>query len=68
MQKYGKFMQTRFHEPKHESKMRLLKSHSHTSERQGYEAGKERQEEKGKEGGLSVRDRKNVKENQRNIT
>ena len=33
----------RFHELEHESKMRLLKTHSHTSERRGYEADKERQ-------------------------
>ena len=32
MQNYGKFMETRFNEPEHESKMRLLKTHSHTSE------------------------------------
>ena len=37
MQKYGKFMETRFLELKHESKMRLLRTHSHTSERRDYE-------------------------------
>ena len=42
MQKYGKLMEPRFHELKHESKMRLLKIHSHTSERRNYEADKER--------------------------
>ena len=31
-QKYGKFVETRFHEAEHEPKMRLLKTHSHTSE------------------------------------
>ena len=45
MQKYGKFMETRFHELEHESKV-LLKTHSHTSERREYEAGKERQEKR----------------------
>ena len=35
MQMRGKFMETRFHELEHESKMRLLKTHSHTSERRG---------------------------------
>ena len=47
MQKYGKVMGTRFHELEHESKMRLFKTHFHTSERRGYKADKERQE-KGK--------------------
>ena len=41
-------METRFHELEHESQMRLLKTHSHTSERRGYKADKKRQE-KGKE-------------------
>ena len=47
-QKYcmEKFMETRFHELEHESKMRLLKPHSHTSERRGYEADKKRHEER----------------------
>ena len=36
MQKYGKFVETRFHEVEHESKMRLLKTHSHTSEGPDY--------------------------------
>ena len=44
MQKYGKFMEARFHELEHESKMRLLKAHPHTSERRHYQADKERQE------------------------
>ena len=43
---YGKLMETRFHEVEHESKMRLLKTHSHTSERRDYEADKERQEKR----------------------
>ena len=41
MQKYGKFGETPV--PlliEHESKMRVLKTHSHTSERLGYEARK----------------------------
>ena len=46
MEKYGKFVETRFHELEHESKMRLLKTHSHTSERRDYEADKELQEKK----------------------
>ena len=44
MQKCGRFVETRFHELEHESKMRLLKTHSHTSERRGYQADKKRQE------------------------
>ena len=46
MQKYGNFMETRFRELEHESNMRFLKTHSHTSERRGYEADKERQEKR----------------------
>ena len=42
MQKCGKFGEIRFHELEHGSKMRLLKTHSHTSERLGYEASKTR--------------------------
>ena len=48
MQKHGKIMETRFHELEHESKMWLLKTHSHTSEQRSYEPDKGRQE-KGKE-------------------
>ena len=40
----GKIVETRFHELEHESKIRLLKTHSHTSERRDYEADKERQD------------------------
>ena len=47
--------------------MRLLKTHSHTSERRGYEADKKRQEKREK-GGLSVGDRKNGNENHCRIT
>ena len=45
--KYEKLMETRFHEllVEHGLKM-LLKPHSQTSERRGYEAGKERQEKR----------------------
>ena len=43
MQKYGEFLETRFHELEYESKMRLLKTHSNTSERRDYEADEERQ-------------------------
>ena len=46
MQKYGKFVETRLHEIEHESKMRLFKTHSHTSERRGYQADKKRQEKR----------------------
>ena len=46
MQKYGKLMETRLYELEHESKMRLLKTHPHTSERQGYEADKARQQKR----------------------
>ena len=49
VQKYGKFLETRFHELEHESKMRLLKTHTHTSGRRGYEADKERQEKRERE-------------------
>ena len=38
LQKYVKFVGTRFHELEHESMMRLLKTHSHTFEQRGYEA------------------------------
>ena len=48
MQKYGKLMENRFHELEHVSKVRLLKTHFHTSEQRGYEADRERQE-KGKQ-------------------
>ena len=40
MQKYGKFGKNRAPLLDHESKMRLLKAHSHNSERPGYEARK----------------------------
>ena len=40
MQKYGKFGEIPVPQLDHESKMRLLKTHSHTSERPGYEARK----------------------------
>ena len=44
-----KSREARFHEllTEYESKMPLLKTHSHTSERRDYEAGKERQEKRG---------------------
>ena len=48
MQKCGKFMETRFNVLEHELKMRLLETHSHTSELRDYEADMERQA-KGKE-------------------
>ena len=46
VQKHGKIHGTRFHELEHELKMRLFKTHSHTSERIGYETDKKRQEKK----------------------
>ena len=48
--------------------MRLLKTHSHNSERRGYEAEKERQAKIGKKGSLSVKGGKDVKENHCRIT
>ena len=39
----GILCKPRFHELEHKSKMRLLKIHTHTCERRGYEAEKERQ-------------------------
>ena len=39
MEKYENFTETRFHELERVSKMRLLQTHSHTSERRDYEAG-----------------------------
>ena len=38
-----------FHKQEHEWKMRLLQTHSHTSERQGHEAGKVRKKKERKE-------------------
>ena len=48
MQKYGTLWEPQFHALEHESKMRLLETHFHTSERQGYEADKGRQKERKK--------------------
>ena len=48
MQKYGQFVATRFDKLEHESKLWLLKTHSHTSEWRGYEANKKRQEKRGR--------------------
>ena len=42
----------RFHELEHVSKMRLLKTHSQTSERLGYEADKERQVRRERRGSI----------------
>ena len=55
------------HEPEHESKMRLLKTHSHTSERRYFEFDNERQENRKMKEALSVRNRRIVKENHRHI-
>ena len=47
MHKYNKFGETPIPRTReHESKMRVLKTHSHTSERRDYEADKERQEKR----------------------
>ena len=46
IQKYGKIVETRLHELYIESKMQLLKTHSHASERRGYDADKEHQEKR----------------------
>ena len=53
-EKYGKFVETRFHELERESKMWLFKTHPQTSERRGYEADKARQEKR------EWKDRENV--------
>ena len=37
MQNYRYIMETQFNEVKHESKMRLFNTHTHISERRGYE-------------------------------
>ena len=58
VQKYGKFMETRFHELEGESKMRLLKNHSRTSERREYEADEERQEKRERRGPFRKRQEK----------
>ena len=42
----GNSWKPRFHDLVHESKMRLLKTHSHTSERRGNEAGEIRKKKK----------------------
>ena len=56
MQKYWKFVETPTLRARHESNMRLLETHSNTSERRGNEAGKARQERERKEG-LALRGR-----------
>ena len=48
--------------------MRLLKTHSHTSERRGYEADKERQIKRKYRRPIRKEQRKNVKENHRHVT
>ena len=68
MQKYGKFMETRFHELEHESKIRLLKTHSHTSERRGYEADTKRSEGRERKEAYPKGTGKNVNENHHHIT
>ena len=46
----GNEWKPRFYEVERESKMRLLKAHSHTSEHQGHEADKRCEEKEGKVG------------------
>ena len=46
---WEKSWKPRFHELEHESKVRLLKTHSHTSERKGNKAGKVRRKVEKKE-------------------
>ena len=53
----GNSWKPRFHELEHESKIRLLKTHSHPSERQGYKAGNVRQKTNKERRGLAVRNR-----------
>ena len=55
------------HELEHESKM-WLNTHSHTSERRYFQFDNERQYNRKIKEALSVRDRKNVKENHHHIT
>ena len=56
MRKYGKLMKTRFHELEHESEMRLLNPTPLNGETTKLTRKAKKKE---KEGGLSVRDRKN---------
>ena len=55
----------RFHELVEDTAPHM--THSHASERRGYEAEEERQRKGGKKAGLSVRDRKNFSEKHRRI-
>ena len=57
-----------FHELEYESKMRLFKTHSHTSERRGCQADNKRQENRERKGAYASETAKNVKENDRHIT
>ena len=56
MQKCGNRCKPQFYEQEHESKMRLLKTHSHISERRGNEADKVREQKRERKEGLTVRD------------
>ena len=60
-------METQFHEQEHESKMRLLKP-THTPLNGEATKPIKNTKKKGKRRDLSVRDRKNVKENHHHIT
>ena len=62
-------MEPRLNYVEHEPKMRLFKTHSHTSERRGRPLSRQGTlRKRGKKGGLSVRDKKNVNENHRHVT
>ena len=58
----GEFGESRFHESlkQHESKVRLLKTHSHNSDRRGHQAG-ENAKKNEKEGGLGRQGPANAK-------
>ena len=63
----GNSWKPRFHELEHESNMRLLKTRSHTSERQGNKAGKVRKTRM--KGGPSLKGEEEiVKGNHRHVT
>ena len=57
----GNSGKSRFHQLEHESKTRLLKTHSHTSERLGYEARKKREEKQLKENACAMMRQTTVK-------
>lgn len=68
MQKYGKLMNTQFHKLDHESKMRLRKTHPHTSEQRGNEVEKKHQEKEKERRSTRTGQKKRHKENNFHIT